>query len=372
MSIRVACTCGHTVEAAEDQRGRQVTCPKCGTPLTVQPPPFVEPAVLLQYADNETRSIAGLRPIDWAVGVGLAGVCLVLACVVVMPMMARSKRVTFPASCGSNIRQVTYGALAYANDWKEQLPTGVGIPDHKRAGLAHQARLPIIGFDTVSVWDWGTYQSASDGMNFLGGWAFVLRDYLKNDVDIMICPEGYATREDMFVRWDGSLVGSYRCKLYDHAGKVGYLWLPHRRPSPSTIIGNACNDGGGGAPAADKVADIAHTASDLPSLLMMSDWNHFGSRYYADCGVPAQTGCGLLANHYQGKMPAYRKVGVETGCMPQVFPPKIGTKEDAAQMPMGLNESRIDARSTWVPWQNWNYFKWGETRNSKDGYWHAW
>ena len=92
-----------------------------------------------------------------------------------------------PPLSATETRQICYSILAYGNDWDEQLATRAGFPDHSGGGympmLSNLWRLPIIGFDTATVWDWQTYSHTgyigSDAVA-LGGAAFVMRDYLKN------------------------------------------------------------------------------------------------------------------------------------------------------------------------------------------------
>ena len=135
---------------------------------------------------------------------------------ILMPALSRARKQALQVSCGSNIRQLTYAALTYANDWKENLPARFGDShycgpmgyttcdwDNPCWVLDVTVRLPVIGFDTYTVLDavgcdpyfqilpCGTGHTASCDHR-VGGRGFMMRDYLKNDFDVWACPDGFA------------------------------------------------------------------------------------------------------------------------------------------------------------------------------------
>ena len=80
---------------------------------------------------------SGFTLVELLVVIGI--IALLIA--ILMPALSRARKQALQASCGSNERQTTYAAVAYANDWKEQLPT------YKSQTFAEPytiARLPII------------------------------------------------------------------------------------------------------------------------------------------------------------------------------------------------------------------------------------
>ncbi len=323
--------------------------------------------------DREARVVArkGFTLVELLVVIGI--IALLIA--ILMPALSRARKQALQASCGSNERQFTYGALAYANDWKESLPTRLGTmptaPSPAYYGspyawLGCVTRLPIIGWDTTTIWDWGTYNANWVGppdTNVLGGWAFVLRDYVKNDVDVYVCPDGWYTRADFITKWYAGLIDArFGPNLWTNPGlatyKSGYFWLPHRDavtgplwfPIPGAVCGNTVPD-------QDTPGAIAKTASGKPTLLIMSDYDEFSTRARNDCAGQTTDGCGITANHNASE---YKQLpGMRSNCQPQVFPPNIGRLENPEQMPLGRNSSRIDARTTWLPWQDWQYYKYG-------------
>lgn len=326
--------------------------------------------------NRQKRLARGFTLVELLVVIGI--IALLIA--ILMPALSRARKQALAASCGSNARQIVYAALAYANDWKEALPTK-GFPNgsvacptgNPLAGLSQLARLPVIGFDTVTIWDWGTYVNAYTtwGDTWLGGLGFVMRDYMKNDMDIISCPDGWFPTRKFMNKWNGQSSNAYiGPAVYGPSGDVwsfpsslndwrtGYAWLPHRPISYSPLGGAYL--GNWSAIPTDKAGDIAKTASDLPSLLMIADYATIQDRYYDVPGCPPNgsgggTGCraGLASNH---TMTGYRGgPASESACMPCVFPPNIGREENPNDMPLGMNRGRIDARVTWLPWQDWRY-----------------
>jgi prepilin-type N-terminal cleavage/methylation domain-containing protein len=320
---------------------------------------------------------------------------IALLIAILMPALSRARKQALQASCGSNARQLTYGALAYANDWKEQLPTRfnkfAGDPGTRLTDLS---RLPLIGFDTCTIWDWGTYESPyltspGYGFNWLGGFAFLMRDYMKNDWDVAVCPDGFYTKESFLQKWPGPVAYNYYCPylvigMYGspNEGQIGYIWLPHRPVSGSSTAATNCSSTPTPMQVSDTPGEISKTASDLPSLLVSVDWNHFGGRYYDGCGVGScgggQGGCGVLANHpatsYRGLIRGGSGT-LDSGCLRPVYPPNIGRMENPFEMPLGQNRSRIDARTEWKPWQDWKYFAYsrynGGSASCADATWYS-
>ena len=296
---------------------------------------------------------------------------IALLIAILMPALSRARKQALQVSCGSNARQVTYAALAYGNDWEESLPTQFGEKPtnnqgNPNAGLMWLTRLPVIGFDTATIWDWYTYRSGPYVDNLLGGLAFVMRDYLKNDFDVYVCPDGWYKKSDMVFKWSGgygTIAGPVNYPSGDSGWdftdglasyKSGYLWLAQRYIPAYTTAASLC---GGPVNTTDKPGDIARTASDLPALLIICDMNSFHLHSSAGCGRPANLSqCGVAGNHMAT---SYKQIpGFFSACTPEIFPPNIGREENPLHMPLGQNHSRIDARTTWVPWQNWNYYRW--------------
>ena len=296
---------------------------------------------------------------------------IALLIAILMPALSRARKQALQVSCGSNQRQIAYAMLSYGNDWEESLPTLLGEPpgNHQGnppAGLSWLTRLPVIGFDTATIWDWLTYRTYNNTESLLGGQAFVMRDYLKNDFDIYVCPDGFYKRNNMMTKWSGVITayigpgdhgsGDTGWEYTDAlcAYRVGYLWLPHRHIPVYQTAASLC---GGPVDTDDRPGDISKTASDLPELLMLADMNQFQLHSYAGCGQPADlTQCGVAANHNAS---SYKQIpGFRSACSPKIFPPNIGREENPIEMPLGQNRVRIDARTTWLPWQDWGYYTW--------------
>ena len=307
----------------------------------------------------------GFTLVELLVVIGI--IALLIA--ILMPALSRARKQALQVSCGSNERQTTYAALAYANDWEEQLPSRWGNSGNVGGGnpigiLSALYRLPVIGFDTATIWDWWTYNVAYPGYNVtpdvtLGGLAFVMRDYLKNDFDIYICPDGWYGRDDMMHKWSGCYGDQYYgpvCSCGSGANcsdglfnyKTGYLWLPQR--ALTVAVGSAC-----GQTMDDKAGEISKTASDLPSLLVVADFNYWSDRWYYDCGG-VRSACGMGANHIAT---SYKKLPlVESTCLISVTTPDVIRELDPMMSPLGQNTSRIDARTKWVPFQDMRLFRW--------------
>ena len=329
---------------------------------------------------NDKESARAFTLVELLVVIGI--IALLIA--ILMPALSRARKQALQVSCGSNERQVTYAALAYGNDWEEQLPTLWG---NGRLGMHNYARLPIIGFDTTTIWDWATYESTGYGMNWLGGFAFMMRDYMKNEWDVAMCPDGFYKKSDILHKWPGYAAYSYYLEylvfgMYGspNVGQLGYLWLPHRPPTIPTAA-TMCSGSAQPQECSDKPGDISKTASDLPSLLISTDWNHFGGRYYSGCGFGGCGGggalCGMMTNHIAtGYRALTRGAGtLDSSCLMPVYPPNIGREENPLEMPLGQNRSRIDARTKWKAWQDWSYFAYarydGGSGSCADATWYS-
>ena len=120
--------------------------------------------------------------------------------------------------------------VAYSNDWKEQLPNRVANVSWCGPGeLWRFPRLPVIGFDTTTILPANEYhQNTSTACgNVCGpaGLAYVMRDYMKNDWDIMTCPDGWWTKDVIMQKCgDGIACGCWGPpRLTMDGGMVGYL-----------------------------------------------------------------------------------------------------------------------------------------------------
>ena len=113
---------------------------------------------------DENGTPTGFTLVELLVVIGI--IALLIA--ILMPALSRARKQALQVSCGSNERQVTYAMLAYGNDWDEPLPTLSTAQitwNYRRWGawpnfLSFLGRLPVIGWDTVTIWDWGISQRA--------------------------------------------------------------------------------------------------------------------------------------------------------------------------------------------------------------------
>ena len=229
-------------------------------------------------------------------------------------------------TCGSNERQMAYGAIAYANDWKQQLPTRStgGEPM-----LFAMSRLAIIGFDTATTAGIDVIpRFLPSGKTPRGpppgipGLAYLLRDYLKNDWDIIYCPDGWIQEQDGIQR--------------NHFRPVplGYQWLPHRVDRSGQCHDKTCTT--------DKPGDIVRRATDAPKLLLIADfsWRRLDE------------GDMFAANHMPiaGFMPPALTPPGRPSAKPSDWL-KFG-QAPMECLPLGGNVARLDCRVTWTPWQS--------------------
>ena len=321
----------------------------------------------MRFRHETTRAFSR---VDLLVVMGIVGMGVAL----VLPVTAAKTSQDHIAICGSNQRRLAYAALLYSIDWKGQLPTRSGCLRQLASGgppasLQWFARLPIVGFDTTTIWTWETYGSSmyfempGTPVTWLGGLALMMRDHLKNNFDAYVCPDGYYSIDHLLQKWDGTVSEAgpmtYPVSASGWGGpgllshKTGYLWLPHR-PGSTGRAGECVPNGT--VTTTDQPTHIAQTASSVPELLITADMNHVADRYYNVTECPAKGGCGLEANHMT---PKFQGLPIwETACLTPVFPPNIGKQEDPKTMPAGMNRARLDARVGWLGWKDWQYFRW--------------
>ena len=268
---------------------------------------------------------------------------------ILMPALSRARKQALQVSCGSNVRQQIYASLSYANDWREVLPTTFAGGNGYASALADMGRLPIIGWDTVTACCDGhcvgvgqpCINVASDGSCTVMWWpsgpnhweytyygrSFVMRDYLKNDWDVAICPDGFfGFRDQILMQWNHSLQYG------------AYLWLAHRPVVPDPARPDSTSPCAGRE---DNRSDVAKTASDTPTRLLIVDQVNVITD---QCG-PGRCGAGLIgANHLMGGEKLLQVNRISSCAWPSLCP------YQQEQQPMGSNEGRIDARVTWKPW----------------------
>ena len=281
----------------------------------------------------------GFTLVELLVVIGI--IALLIA--ILMPALSRARKQALAVSSGSNQRQLVYGVLAYANDWKERLASKVG--GHNAAHMWIDARLPIIGFDTLTVYRPTTdltygcvvdpgHDSPCPPMEpaHVGGLAYVMRDYMKNDWDIIYNPDGWVQRERLIVR-----------DFFGPPLVIGYSYMPHRQP------GNGVHTIGGTMYAGnDRAKLVAKTASDKPGLLV---WVDFAWRsLYPELNR-------FMANHtFTSDKPMFGHwipVGSVLREAELAELPVLDLYDPEAQ-PMGMNRARIDARVQWKPFQDFD------------------
>ena len=298
----------------------------------------------------------GFTLVELLVVIGIIAVLIAI----LMPALSRVQSQALATACASNERQVVIAATAYANDWRNQLPTQNGVANVTSGITWHLSdcpRLPIVGFDTSTIveplgaiYD-TTTTSGVPATSGIGGWAFMLRDYLSNNVEVTVCPDGWWSTEQMFEPADVLSVPplyALRRRTFPLPGPVftdpltgqgGYLWLPHREGQPASSTECSCE---AACPAGDQVdhrRNVARTSRSKPEMLVTADL----ILWHDQPGFPMQ----LLANH----------VGVDTrgaairssDASPFIDDPV--SANDADELPLGTNVARVDGRTTWVPFQ---------------------
>lgn len=252
--------------------------------------------------------------------------------------------------------------ISYSTDWKNFWAMRFGSGDAGRYLLAW-IRLPIIGFDTITIIaDYGV--GDCDQIFLQGGFGYVMRDYLKNDVEVYICPDGFFEKSDLYVKNPNQL--ACRALMMDRGGS--YLWLPHRgTPSELNVPGGIpCT-----ASYVDQDRDITHRSVDKPSQLLQVDLIIWGDRDWTD---PVPLHDGMQANHSNSSIRG--RSGTcgdfvcswgQGGALRLVqFDPRNKDQNNPEDMPLGSNQCRVDGRVVWKPWQDVEVFRWNVGGNG----WH--
>jgi hypothetical protein len=211
-----------------------------------------------------------------------------------------------------------YGALAYANDWKDVLPSfspgdvrywndwNRPFPDTviNRRNLHTWSRLPIIGFDTTT--------NVNPVHRQQGGLAFVMRDYLKSDWDMAFCPESWFEKRGKGLVPDEPKV------------PTGTLYLGHRPPSEKDV-GNPYIDG-----------DIPTSASDPASWALFTDMTIMTG---AENVKPLR----MASNHVD------ERKHIKGSALPEEWPELLNSdpKVNHDVFPAGGNVAQLDARVSW-------------------------
>ena len=316
-------------------------------------------AIGMTWQGTKRGSTNGMRKgftlVELLVVIGI--IALLIA--ILMPALSRARKQALQVSCGSNERQMCYAAVAYGNDWKQQLPTKDGVSSGMVCGilLSDSPRLPIIGFDTQTIflipWDYNDRHPGGAVLGSpasgLGGWAYMLRDYLKNDKEVCTCPDGWFTTDELFERDN----------FFEYF-RGPYVWLPHR-------VGQNQSAWSTGSPMVDRPKDVAKTASDKPDQLLFADYVWWVQHPSYDPFI------GLSSNHVAGSAARWNWYDPPEG--PEKFPqfdPNGWQLNDPDDMPLGSNRGRIDCRVTWEAFQNLEIHRYSDYCDGYDGDWSWW
>jgi prepilin-type N-terminal cleavage/methylation domain-containing protein len=348
---------------------------------------------------------------------------IALLVAILMPALSRARKAALQGSCSANCRNQVYGSLAYANDWKDVLPNkshlcscdttdnywtwagpclgttgGLSLPgkDEGCNGLNQWTRLPIVGFDILTA---VTPTPDVYGARSPGGMAYVFRDYLKNDVEVMACPDPYWER----VQWTfqpASAIGTL-ASCGGHTGS-GYLYGGHRQSPPGCTgrhdrlsqAQGSCNREWGGQrctwqtcgvspdgavafhiPALDRSDDSPRFGGDPSTHILLADWNmeqlwHENTSagiggYPPDTGYTQANGNGGICwygNHMN--TPSFGKWQLYNCDFPTTADRRDANPE---AMWAGLNKGRLDAKVEWVSLEDANG-QWCYTQMR----WHMW
>ena len=279
----------------------------------------------------------------------IATLCLIGAFLVPAGGALRNiRRAAREITCADNERRIVLAALLYATDFREALPTRTGDDRPSPWNLYVVPRLPIVGLDTLTAVAAESYRPYAG----LGGWAYVVRDYLKNNTQVLACPAGWYDHDAIIHVCDGAGWGPggaapARTGLTAD-GSVGYLWLPHRAPSA-----NPCQRGArsGGVACADPFADVAHLSRDRPEVTLIVDLIYAVGRGASEAVLGTRP-IVLYFNH----APAGVKGGVlrsdsdhpAAKDVPH-YDPFDTSANDSAGMPLGSNACRLDGVVRWTP-----------------------
>ena len=281
---------------------------------------------------------------------------IALLIAILMPALSRARKQALQVSCGSNERQMAYAAVSYATDSRQQLP-----PKHQgnlsctnvRSILSHGARLPIVGFDTMTIWHQASFQQCCSSGSNIAGWSYMMRDYLKNDFDVAVCPDGWYSKGQLIRPWGNPDV-AYPGGCYTSTGigntlfrdqlfaNTGYFWLVHRDAGTNrTCLANA-----GPFDHSDHPDAVARRGSATPDLLVVADYFLFHERWSG--GYQADV-C-LSSNHTGTDYRGATRGDDCSGWAP--FTPTDPEVNNPDIMPLGTNVTRIDCRATWRPFNN--------------------
>ena len=302
----------------------------------------------------KTKEKEGFTLVELLVVIGI--IALLIA--ILMPALSRARKQALQVSCGSNERQLTYASIAYGNDWQQMLPTRMDWPpgiSNMQRFLAGTGRLPIVGFDTVTIWHMSDFQVCCCAGGGIGGWGFMMRDYMKNDFDVAYCPDGWWSAGQLKKKyggigscWGAPNIGGTLFRD-DTFSNTGYLWLPHR-DSETTYVdvdGQIClTSVGGGYTPTDNHQAVARTASGKPDLLILADYIQTHAQW---AGGYQDFAC-LAANHGGSD---FKGTSRGDSCADWVpFRPDLDEANNPDIMPLGSNSARIDCRTTWKSWQD--------------------
>jgi hypothetical protein len=279
--------------------------------------------------------------------VALIGVLIFL----LFPATSRRPVSRLSPSCSANLRNLVYGALYYANDWKDVLPsfspgdvsdwndwnTWFSEANANRRNLHTWSRLPIVGFDTTT--------SVNPVHRQQGGLAIVMRDYLKSDWDTAFCLNGWFEKGDNVVRDSPKVT-------------TGTLYLGHRAASKDDV----------GNPHID--VNIPRLASDPATWVLFTDMTIITGTAIAD---PLH----IASNHFDKKQ---RNQG---SALPDEWPQLVNLDpmNNKQHFPPGGNVGRLDGKTSWFAWESFQpryYFEfqsrparywWGAQVNTKSKSW---
>ena len=323
----------------------------------------------LPSADTERRRAFTL--VELLVVIGIISILIAI----LMPALSQAQRQALQVSCASQTRQQVYAAISYATDWKRQLPTrshacmdsclltGPLSTVSVVGCLYYTPRLPIIGFDTLTIVD---PTPADYGTRCPGGWAYMLRDYLQNDKEIMVCPDGFISGNTIFKKAalppEGAGVGDF-APLWGFPN--GYLWLPHRTAPPCGGDGvgrngfvcwdTTCSACSPRIAVTDHVKMVARRSNSKPDRLVVVDFNT--SWQHSD-GMACTSGNHMSAMNDRNDI-----------ISPCEAPHSLDlTDSDPDFLPSGSNQARIDAKTEWKPFTGWRIQRVGYD----DRQWSSW